>query len=251
MAETKAPKIHSLPADGEVFYPESDGKPMAETDMHRDLMIDFIKMLEDYFRARPDVYVSGNLLLYYEEENPKRSVAPDVFVVLGTEKKLRRTYLLWEEGKGPDLVLELSSKNTYRADLNRKKGLYAQVLGVSEYFLYDPDHQYLQPPLQGYRLVAGAYVEIPSVENRLPSTVLGLELGFKRSGELGLYEPRAKSWLLTPDEQAESRRQAEARAEDAEARAQQEARAREQAEAELARLRAELEQLRRQQINES
>ncbi|MCZ6680483.1 MAG: Uma2 family endonuclease [Candidatus Poribacteria bacterium] len=232
MANSKGTTIHSLPADGQVYYPESDGKPMAETDVHRDLMINFIEMLKNHFQNRSDVYVSGNLLLYYEEGNPRKSVAPDVFVVLGVEKKQRRTYLLWEEGKGPDFVLELSSKNTYRTDLNRKKELYAQVLGVSEYFLYDPDHQYLNPVLQGYRLVDGDYVQISPVADRIPSNVLDLALRFKADGELGLYNPQTQTWLLLAEERAE---QTEERAE--------------LAEAELARLRAELQRQLTQQTN--
>ncbi|MBI1924352.1 Uma2 family endonuclease [Candidatus Poribacteria bacterium] len=232
MKDLRTYKIHAVPTNGEVVYPESDGKPMAETDIHRNLMIDVIQMLNDYFRSRPDVYVSGNLLLYYQKGNPRKSVAPDVFVVIGVPKQLRRTYLLWEEGKGPDFVLELSSEHTYRQDLRRKKQLYAKTLGVKEYYLYDPEHRYLHPPLQGYRLVNGTYVPILSVEGRLPSEILGLELGLK-SGTLGLYHPQHGAWLLRPVEQAEAWRGAEARAQQAEARANQ-------AEAELERLRAKL-----------
>ena len=222
MANTTIRKIRSVPADREIYYPESDGKPMAETDVHRDLMTDFIEMLKVHFQDDSDVYVSGNLLLYYEKGNPKKSVAPDVFVVFGVEKKMRRTYLLWEEGKGPDFVLELTSKSTYRADLNRKKKLYAQVLEVSEYFIYDADHQYLTPALQGYRLVEGVYLPISPVADRLPSAVLGLAFGFKATGELGLYNPPTTGWLLPPKERAQ------------------------QAEAELAQLRAELQRLKMQ-----
>jgi len=225
MTQTQTPPIRFLPTDRDVYYPESDGQPMAETDVHWGLMTDCVQILDDYFHNRLDVYVSGNLLLYYEKGNPKKSVAPDVFVVFGVEKKKRETYLLWEEGKAPDFVLEVSSKNTFRRDLNQKKRLYAQVFGVSEYFLYDPNHQYLRPPLQGYRLVEEAYVPIPPVEARLPSQVLGLELGFRTGTEFGLYNPHTNAWLLPRKERAE---RAEARAE--------------QAEAELARLRAELQQ---------
>ena len=239
MKHSRTSKIHALPTDREVVYPESDGKPMAETDVHRNLMIDVIQMLEDYFRNRPDVYVSGNLLLYYQKGNPRKSVAPDVFVVTGVPKQHRRTYLLWEEGKGPDFVLELSSEHTYRHDLRGKKQLYVKTLGVKEYYLYDPEHAYLRPALQGYRLVDDIYVPIPPVEERLPSDVLGLELGLK-SGTLGLYNPRQGEWLLRLVEQADAWRGAEARAQvEAQARQQAEARAN-QAEAELERLRARL-----------
>jgi Uma2 family endonuclease len=196
------PKIPSLPTDRD-FYPSSDGKPMAETDIHRDLMVEFIDMLRHHYRARSDVYVSGNLLLYYEQGNRKKSISPDVFVTFGIENKKRETYLLWEEGKGPDFVLELSSKNTYRHDLNLKKKRYASILEVEDYFLYDPNHQYLQPALQGFRRVDGVYVPIQPVAERLPSTVLGLELGLKPDGELGLYDPQTDRWLLLPEERVE------------------------------------------------
>jgi len=236
--------IRTVPTERTIIYPESDGEPMAETDIHRKIMIDFIEMLSNHFRSQPDVYVSGNLLLYYEEGNPKVSVAPDVFVVCGVEKKMRRTYKLWEEGKGPDFVLELASESTYRYDLGRKKRLYASVLSVKEYYLYDPECQCLQPNLQGYRLVDGTYLPIqPTLENRLPSFVLGLELGEKEQ-EFGLYNPQTKRWLLKPAEEADAHRQAEARAQQAETRAQQaellaqqESLARQRAEAELERLR--------------
>jgi len=214
--------IDAVPTERTVTYPESDGKPMAETDTHRDLMIDVIEMLKNYFTAHPDVYVSGNLLVYYEEGNPRKSVAPDVFVVVGVEKKRRRTYLLWEEGKPPDFVLEFVSPKTYKKDLGEKKDLYASVFGVREYYLFDPDGRYLQPALQGYRLVDGIYLPIQPVGDRLPSLVLGLELG-EKDMELGLYNPETKNWLLKPAEEAEARKQAEA---------------------ELGQLRALLEQLR-------
>jgi len=240
----QTPKIRSLPTERTVIYPESDGKPMAETDIHRKLMNHLIEMIEYHFRNRSDVYVSGNLLLYYEPGNPQKSVAPDVFVVFGVEKKLRRTYLLWEEGKGPDVVIELVSKSTYQHDLSGKKELYAQVLGVKEYYLYDPDRLYLSPSLQGYRLVGEFYRAIQPVANRLPSFVLGLELG-ERDLELELYNPETQRWLLKQvEEESFARRQAEARAQqEAFARQQAEARAKE-SELELARLRAELERLR-------
>jgi hypothetical protein len=266
MGKQISKKIRSLPTERTIIYPESDGKPMAETDIHRDLMVDMIDILRNHFTDIPDVYVSGNLLLYYEPGNPKKHVAPDVFVVFGVEKKKRRTYLLWEEGKGPDFVLELVSRKTYRKDLGEKKELYASVFSVKEYYLYDPDGRYLQPTLQGYRLARGVYFPIQrTLEDRLPSFVLSLELGEKDMG-LGLYNPQTNQWLLKPvEEEASARRQAEKKAQQeanarrqAEARAQQEFQARQQeaearrqtevrvqqAETELVRLRTELERLR-------
>lgn len=217
------------PVKEEVIYPETDSKPMAETDVHRKEMIALIETLADYFREAPDVYVSGNLLLYYEEGDPSASIAPDVFVVKGVPKKDRRIYKLWEEGKAPDVVLEVTSRGTRLEDQGTKRALYAW-LGVKEYFLYDPLGEYLDPPLQGYRLGEREYEWIePSDQGALYSEELGLELRLE-DGRLRLVDPKTGERLLTPAEAQEARRAAEARAA--------------QAEAELERLRAELARLR-------
>jgi Uma2 family endonuclease len=221
-----------------VVYPESDGKPMAETEYHRDIMIDFIQMLKHHFRDVSDAYVSGNLLMYYEEGNIRKSVSPDVFVVFGVSKKRRRTYRTWEEGYTPDFVLEVASKSTYRQDLTHKKDLYASILGVREYYIYDPYHE-VDPYFLGYRLMDGAYKEIALVDERLPSLVLGLELG-EREGVFGLYDPKRSVWLQPLAEQVKQEAQARQRAD---ARAEQEAQARQRAEAELAETLAALERL--------
>lgn len=221
-----------------VVYPESDGKPMAETDKHRRLIMNFILMLEDHFKDSNDVYVSGDLLIYYEEGNIYKSVAPDVFVVFGVSKKDRRTYRTWEEGRIPDFVLEAASPSTYRKDITDKKELYASVLGVREYYIYDP-YAEVQPHFQGYRLVEGVYEPIEFVDERLPSVVLGLELG-EHNGVLSLYDNRRSIWLAPPKERAA---EAESRAEAAESRAIREAQERQNLETQLADALALLEQL--------
>ena len=134
-----------------VEYPCSDGQPMAETPVHRRCMTYLIDALERHLRTgvRCPAYVSGNMFLYYEEGNPRAVVAPDVFVALGVPDRDRDTYLLWEESKGPDFVVEVSSRSTRREDQGRKREVYAR-LGVSEYFLYDPRAEYLNPPLRGF-----------------------------------------------------------------------------------------------------
>lgn len=228
-------KIQSAPT---IIYPESDGKPMAETDKHRDLMVDCIQTLQHHFRDDP-VYVSGNLLMYYEQGNPKKSVAPDVFVVFDVSKKPRRTYLTWEEGNTPDFVLELASPSTFREDMRRKKDLYASVLTVKEYYIYDPYGE-INPNFIGFRLTDGTYQEIDFVDERLRSDVLNLELG-EHGGVLRLYNSLTEQWLQPPTERAEH---AEERAQHAEERAQQESVARQNVEAELAKALLEIEQLR-------
>ena len=229
-------KIQSAPT---IVYPESDGKPMAETDIHRDLMIDFIQMLKHHFENANDVYVSGNLFMYYEEGNPRQSISPDVFVVFGVEKKLRRTFRTWDEANTPDFVLEVASPGTFTEDMGKKKDIYASVLAVKEYFIYDPLGQ-IVPSFIGFRLIDSEYQEIDFVNERLPSTVLDLELG-EHEGVLRLYNSHTGQWLQTPTEQVKTVRE---RAENAEARAQEADNARQNAEAELAKALAELERLR-------
>ena len=224
-----------------IYYPESDGKPMAETDTHIKLLIYLREALADYFRDDPNVYVAGNLFVYYQEGDPSRVVAPDVFVVKGVPKRDRRIYQVWKEDKGPDVVFELTSRSTQREDLGPKKGIY-EMLGVEEYFIFDPLGEYLEPRLVGFRLAEWGYRRIEG-EEPLMSRVLGLEL--RVEGEmLRLVDPATGEGLLTPLEAQEARRmEAEARRR-AEQRAAEEAEARRRAEAELERLRAELAHLR-------
>ena len=220
-------KIMSAPTP---FYPTSDGKPMAETDWHRKLLMELLQIIEHHFREHDDVYVSGDLLIYYKMGDNTKSVAPDVFVVRGVAKKQRGTYITWEESHTPDFVLELASPSTVQHDLTAKKDLYESVLKVREYYIYDPLHQ-IQPHFMGFRLVDGVYQEIAFVNERLPSEVLNLELG-ERDGTLRIYDTTIEQWLVSPQERAE-----------------QEALARQHAEAELAKALATLERLQTEKDN--
>lgn len=177
-------------------YPTRDGRPVGETDIHRDDMWDLIHSLQAHFDARRDVYVSGNLLIHYERYNRRRHVAPDVFVVEGVPKHRREGYLLWEEGKGPDFVIELTSPSSRKEDKKKKFRLYRDVLRVREYFLFDPKNQYLKPQLQGHRLVEGEYLPIDPVGGRLPSEVTGLHLEADGT-DLRLHDPGSGLWLPT------------------------------------------------------
>jgi len=125
---------------------------MAETDWHRDLMNALIQTLVVYYAADPMVYVSGNLLVFLQAGQPSAHLSPDVFVVKGVAKHQRPNYLIWEERKGPDVVIELTSQSTRDEDVEDKYELYQDTLRVPEYFLFDPLGDYLQPPLQGHRL---------------------------------------------------------------------------------------------------
>ncbi len=207
-----------------LVYPESDGEPMAETPKHLQVMTDCMDVLRGYFRGVPDVYIAGNMMMYYEEGNPRKSISPDVFMVRGLSKKEIRTYKTWEQPPTLDFVLEVASPSTYTRDFNEKMEIYAKILRVKAYCIYDPYHE-IDPSFVGFRLVGETYEEIPFVNGRIPLEVLGLELG-EHEGAVRLYDPVKSAWLFTSQE----------RVAQAESRAQH-------AEAELEKLRAALQRL--------
>ncbi len=218
-----------------VCYPESDGRPMAESDWHRDEMARQIELLKQYYDGQ-EVYVSGALLLYYEQGNPKKFVVPDVFVVKGVNADARRFFKTWVERRVPDVVIETTSLKTKRKDTIDKPALYAR-LGILECFFFDPTAEYRDPPLQGYRLVGERYAPIQADERgALVSDVLAMRLQFDK-GQLAFYRLDNGDRLLTSRERiaAESHARRETVA------SQCETELRQAAEAEVGRLRAELQ----------
>ncbi|NET31776.1 MAG: Uma2 family endonuclease [Cyanothece sp. SIO1E1] len=222
------PALKQIQSTPEVIYPDPDGSPMAESDPARDYLIYGVKALELYFQDQDDVYVSGNLEIFYKQGVSDAKVAPDVFVVLGVAKKKRRSYKIWEEGgKAPSFVLEVTSKSTQENDEENKPKKYC-LMGVSEYFQYDPTGDYLNPPLKGKRLSQGTYQPIstsclPDGVLSLSSKVLGLDLQLIE-GELRFYNPRTGKRLLSYEETEQARqatatelKQAQQRADAAEA----------------------------------
>jgi Uma2 family endonuclease len=197
----------------EIEYPDTDGLPMAESDFQRQYLTYAVEVLRIYFQDRADVYVSGNLFIYYEQGNPKAMVAPDVFVVFGVAKRDRFSYKLWEEENiAPDFVLEITSKTTLSEDQGVKRGVYA-FLGVKEYFQYDPTGDYLEPQLKSLRLVEGNYLPMPARvfpdgSRVLRSEVLELELRLQ-ADSLRFYDPVTGEKLLTHQESEQARREAE------------------------------------------
>jgi Uma2 family endonuclease len=213
----------AIPLEDSLFYPESDGEPMAETEIHLLEMIYAIEALRQRFAATADVYVGGDLFLYYEEGHPEAVVAPDAFVVKGVPKlPPRRKYLLWEEGVAPCFVLEITSDSTRRRDMFEKKAVY-EKLGVQEYLLFDPLGDYLTPPLQGFHLVRGRYRPLrPQRNGALTSAALGLAVQAEGTC-LRLVNSVTGQPLLRREEEVALRLRAESLAQAEAARADREA----------------------------
>jgi Uma2 family endonuclease len=211
-----------------IVYPESDGEPLAETEVHILAIIDFIATLRFHYRSQRDIYVIGNMFLYYEEGNPQARKAPDLMVVKGVDtSQPRRIFKVWEEKVVPSVIIEFTSKSTCEEDQGDKKALYAG-LGVHEYFLFDPLHEYLDEPFEGYRLIGQKYVRMEAASaGGLVSEELGLRL-LPEEGLLRLYDLKKGERLLAPQEwydvarkAQEQARQEMKRAEKAEILAQQ------------------------------
>ena len=200
---TNKHNVPYAPTETTDLYPESDGKPMADTDLHLYWIKRIQDMIKTYFSQNPEVYISGNIMMYDIEGPMRTAVSPDILVAFGLGRKFRRTYKVWEEGKPPDFVMEFSSQRTYRNDLDEKMALYARM-NIPDYFLYDPDRRHLPSPLMGFRLVAGTYVEIaPDSDGGIRSEILDLNFHLTEDG-LTLYNPRAQEWLQTRVEKAEA-----------------------------------------------
>ncbi len=236
-AMAEHPSLLPKPPPRGVDLPCDDGEPL-ETQRHRDQMNLLIDSLGDAWRDRDDFYVAGNMFLYFSETQAKRNDfrGPDVFVVLDTEKHERRSWVVWEEdGRTPDVIVEITSPKTERVDRGEKMRVYARVLRVPAYFIYDP----FTARLDGYELdpKTRSYVALaPDEHGYLPCAPLGLRVGVL-PGRFGIGGGEGVPWLrwigpdgepfLHPNERAElererARKEAERAQKEAE-RAQREA----------------------------
>ena len=185
----------------EIEYPSSDGERMAENDLQYIALTDTVDALRTRFIERSDVYVAGDMLIYYREGDVSSRVAPDVYVVFGANgNHPRMSWLVWEEGLPPTFVLEIGSPSTWRRDAGEKRDIYARI-GVSEYWRFDAMGDLFSPGLIGEQLVDGTYrsLDVRSDESgalRGHSPALGLDLCVRDHNELRLFDPSDGTWLL-------------------------------------------------------
>lgn len=249
------------PQTAEVFYPSSDGEPLAETSVHVDAIINAVVALRQYLAGQQAI-VLADQFLYYAQGYPKLRVAPDVMVILNVPPGPRDNYKTWEEGQLPVVIFEVTSESTKDQDQTYKKTLYEQ-LEVQEYWLFDPRGEWIPEKLQGYRLRGDRYE--PITDGRCQPLALRLQV---EDQLIGFYREDTGEKLLAPDDllqalqqeilarqeieqQLEQERQRteqerqraereRQRAEQEHQRAEQERQRAEQAEAEAARLRERL-----------
>ena len=188
---------------------------MAENDWQYTALTDTVSTLRVRYQGRDDVYVAGDMLIYYIMNRNDISVAPDVYVVLGAAgNHPRDSWLVWREGRSPDFVMEIASPSTWRRDATEKRRIYADM-GVTEYARFDPTGDHFTPPLVLEVLDGAEYRERPLTTDaggnlRAYSAVLDLDFCVLPDRQLRLYDATSGEWLRTHQETEDARRVAEA-----------------------------------------
>jgi Uma2 family endonuclease len=217
MENTMTTLLDMAESQPEIFYPSSDGEPLAETYDHLIAITTTLLILIKHLKGQ-QATVLADQFLYYAQGFPRLRVAPDVMVILGVEPGGRDNYKIWVEGQVPAVIFDVStplnikmtSPSTRSQDEIEKKNLYESI-GVTEYWQFDPRGEWIVEKLRGYRL--GGELErvyVPIVDNR--SEVLQLQLSVDQN-IIAFHRLDNGIKLLTNDELDVSLEQAEQRAE--------------------------------------
>jgi Uma2 family endonuclease len=199
-----------------VVFPSGDldsDEPPLESSLHLQQLLLLLKCLDWLWKDRTDYFAAGNLTIYYSPNQLKSEYfrGPDLLVVLGAEKRPRKSWVTWEEnGQYPHIIIELLSNSTAKTDDLRsvedhrgfKKELYANVFRTPDYFWFDPNSL----EFQGFHLLDGRYEALePNAQGHLWSQQLGLFLGV-HAGTLRFFRPDG-TLVPTPEETAEAEHQ--------------------------------------------
>ncbi|MBD2776802.1 Uma2 family endonuclease [Iningainema tapete] len=198
---TEVSTIQNVAED--VIFPPGDllsDEPPLESDKHRDQIDLLIRLIKWLWRERNNFYVTGNLTVYFSPNQKKSEEfrGPDFFVVLDTEKKDRKSWVVWQEGgKYPNVIIELLSDSTAKVDKGVKKQIYQDIFRTPDYFWFDPENY----EFKGFHLLDGKYQEItPNFQGWLWSEQLGLYLGVYE-GKLRFFTTDGQL-ILFPEEEA-------------------------------------------------
>ncbi|AUB39000.1 Endonuclease, Uma2 family [Nostoc flagelliforme CCNUN1] len=185
-----------------IIFPPGDiysDEPPLESDLHREQIDLLIRLIKWWWRDRQDFYATGNLTIYFSPNQKKSEEfrGPDFFVVLDTEKKDRKSWVVWQEdGKYPNVIIELLSNSTASVDKGLKKQIYQNTFRTPDYFWFDPNNL----ELQGFHIVDGQYQElVPTESGWLWSQQLGLYLAVYL-GKLRFFTPDRQMVMLPEEE---------------------------------------------------
>jgi Uma2 family endonuclease len=187
--------------EAKIFYPTEDGKPLAESYEHLQVIFTIFAVLTQYLQGQQATVLS-NQFLYYIQHNPRARVAPDVMVIFDVAPGGRQNYKIWEEGQSPRVIFEITSPGTRSEDTGFKYSLYEQM-GVEEYWLFDPKGEWIPEKLKGYYLqdvvVAGSdeTIYLPIKDGISQALQLRLQIEDRL---IGFYRLDTGEKLLIPDE---------------------------------------------------
>lgn len=219
--ETYYPSSRS---EEEIIYPEQREDDMGETSIHINLIADFLKILKLFFKERNDVFLSGNMNLYYDEGNPNKWYAPDLLIAFGVPNHERSSYQVWKEKGFPQVIIEIASNMTWDNDVGKKYKDY-ETFGVDEYYILDPEFAYLPAPLMAFHRQGERLLAVSVDDGKIFSPRLGLEI-VRAENNFRLFNPQTNEFLLTMEElDAENQR------------------IKQEAKTEIERLKAEIERL--------
>lgn len=203
VAKDREPAVGQPPLDPPLVVPPgnlSSHEPPLESSLHLQQLILLLTSLNWLWQDRTDYFAAGNLTIYYSPNQRKSEDfrGPDFFVVLGTERRPRKSWTLWEEdGKYPNVIVELLSDSTASVDRGLKKEIYQDTFRTLEYFWFDP----ATLEFEGFSLVRGRYEPIaPNEQGRRWSDQLQLFLGI-HDEQLRFFRPDG-SIVPTPEEAA-------------------------------------------------
>ncbi|MGV0026751.1 Uma2 family endonuclease [Phormidesmis priestleyi] len=176
-------------------------EPEMESSLHYTQLALLVACLEFLWRSRTDFFIGANLTIYFSRQQLRNRDfrGPDFFLVKQTQKIPRNSWVTWEEdGKYPNLIIELLSVSTADTDRNLKKRLYQDRFRTPEYFWFSPETL----EFAGFRLVGHQYQAImPSQNSQLWSEELELFLGI--ANKQLRYFTRDGNLVPTPEERAE------------------------------------------------
>ncbi len=185
-------------SEEEIIYPEQREDDMGETSIHIKLITNFLQMLLNFFHQKEDVFLSGNMNLYYDEGNPNKWYAPDLLIAFGVPNHERSSYQIWKENVFPQVIFEIASEQTWDNDVGKKYKDYERF-GVEEYYILDPEFAFLPAPMLAFHRQGERLLSVSVNDGKIFSPRLGLEI-VRTENNFRLFNPQTNEFLLTLEE---------------------------------------------------
>ncbi len=182
----------------EIIYPEQREDDMGESSIHAKLINNLLAILLLFFEKQSDVFLSGNMNLYYEKKNPHKWYAPDLLIAFGVPNHERASYQVWKEKVFPQVIFEVASERTWKTDISEKLEFYSKQ-GTEEYYILDPEFAYLPAPMLAFHREGERLLSSTITDDKIFSSRLGLEI-VRTQNSFRFFNPQTKEFLHTLEE---------------------------------------------------